>query len=765
MRRRFNASVAAATLIFIGGFLAVGCNGTDGPVFPQLTVGDIAGPDRIDERSFQAYSIEAKGDPSVAYQWTVKPAEAGYFVDSTKSRAVFCPSDVDSDTGIEITVSVLSAYYKPTVKSRNIQVTNVPEDVAVNLSTTEILGPGEVESGSSVTFGVEVIGDTGVKCAWSVDPPDSGTFTHPALRYTNFEAGDTTSEKKALVRVEIVSDHAGPVVKTREITLVPSSGNTEKPNLSVNEITGPGAVKETGTALYSVTASGDAGIVYEWSVDPPYAGWFDSPDSPCAVFTPGLNEPLRIHQPPNYDIHYCPDSGPTGPMEAPDVTTPGSAVIGVKVSSQSCGPVVKTRQVGILNDDPIVGWVEAPDEIMENSEVNFSIELKNFSNPIVSPLAHLHWTCDPQYAGTFHVKTGDQPNDWADNVTDYYLTSHCSSTVVFRASEVTQDTPVFITVFYVIENLPDLLTDDDWTILSSKALLILNNDSSVFDAYCREPFWWCNETEIVGPTEVVETHKHAFYFSVPIGDDTDNYQWSYEVINDPEHAMPDFNEKLPVPLINFIDTMTESGELTRKTVELFTGDVQLETWVLISVACAEGDFDFPVCIRSLPNPCWKVEPQKPRYYSWHDDEGPCPPQEPEEPSTLNPAFEPYGATPPLYFKTGDIVRLFAIITSFKVQPGDMLQCKWECYPPDTVHFWGDQPYLYPQEDLWRNFPPKECSDEEDPGCGSEYIIPDEGESIPWVEMTILTGSTFEVILKIDSDSCGSKEIVWLFQPQ
>jgi hypothetical protein len=768
MKRCFNAPVAAAVavamLVLISGFLALGCNSTDGPTFPTLTIGDIAGPDQIDERCLQAYSIEAKGDSSVTYQWTVKPAEAGYFVDSTKARAVFCPSEIATDTSVQISVSILSAYFKPAVRNKNIQIKNVPQDTTVNLSVTEILGPLTVEGGSSVTFGVEVNGDTGVICAWTVDPPDSGTFTHPALRYTNFEASKVASEKKALLRVEIVSDHAGPVVKTREITLVPSTGDDNKPSLSVNEITGPAAVKETATALYSVTASGDTGITYEWSVDPPDAGWFDSPNSPCVVFTPGLEESRKIHHPPDYDIHYSPDAGPTGPVEALDVTAPDSAVIGVKVTSHSCGPISKTRQIGIINDDPIVSWVEAPTEIMENAEVNFSIMMKNFAGPLISPQAHLYWTCDPPCAGTFHVKTGDSQDDWSDNVTDYYLTSNFASTVTFRASEVSEDTPIYISVFYVIDNLPGLLTDDEWIILTSKSAKILNNDSSVFDAYCKEPFMWCNETQIVGPTEVVETYKHAFYYSVPIGDDTDSYQWSYEVIDDPVHSMPNFNSETPDPLVIFIDTITEEGELTGKTVEMFTGDIGIETWVLLSVSCSKGSFDFPVCIRSLPSPCWKVEPQKPRYYSFQDIGGPCPPQEPEQPSTLNPAFEPYGATPPFYFKQGDILRLFAIVSSFRVQPGDMLECKWECYPENTVHFWGDQPYVLPQEDLWRNFPPKECSDEEDPGCGSEYSIPDAGESIPWVEMTINTGSMFEVILTINSQSCGSEEIAWVFSP-
>ena len=48
------------------------------------------------------------------------------------------------------------------------------------------------------------------------------------------------------------------------------------PSLIVGPLTGPDTVTEFGTAQFSISAEGDTGIMYQWAVDPPGAGYFST---------------------------------------------------------------------------------------------------------------------------------------------------------------------------------------------------------------------------------------------------------------------------------------------------------------------------------------------------------------------------------------------------------------------------------------------------------------------------------------------------------
>ena len=86
-------------------------------------------------------------------------------------------------------------------------------------------------------------------------------------------------------------------------------------SLIVSEIDGPDNLNENTEASYSVTASGDTGITYQWTVEPADKGSFNPPNTASTIFTAG------------------------------DVTVNTWVTLRVTVDSTNCDPIARTKNV------------------------------------------------------------------------------------------------------------------------------------------------------------------------------------------------------------------------------------------------------------------------------------------------------------------------------------------------------------------------------------------------------------------------------------
>lgn len=250
--------------------VAIGCNGGGG----ALEIGPIEGPSLIAENSSMEFSITVSGDAGISYAWAVEPSSAGSFANQTSPTATFNSTSVDGHLDAVIRVTVRSGRYGPEVRSMEIEIREIG-----NLSVLEIDGPDDVEENTASEFSIKAEGDFGIEYEWSCDPPVAGTFTSLNSDKTHFRAAYVGSDLPVTISVTVTSDSFGPVTRTTGISV------RETEVLEAGEIEGPSLIEEKFPVQYGVEASGDSGITYLWTVDPPSAGSFDDPTSPNPVFT------------------------------------------------------------------------------------------------------------------------------------------------------------------------------------------------------------------------------------------------------------------------------------------------------------------------------------------------------------------------------------------------------------------------------------------------------------------------------------------------
>jgi hypothetical protein len=678
--------------------LLYGCAGGNGPVFPDLTVGQISGPDRLLDSTFPVYTLNIQGDAAVSCEWSVTPETAGYFANVAGHSAMLCPCQVTADKSITIKAVVRSDYRDDVTRTFDAVVCCTPAQPPGELTVSEIMGGQTVAGNSWVTYGVEVTGGSNVTYAWSVDPQSAGTITHPTSRYTNFAASMTDVERSAVIRVAVNSVNSEEVIRTMIITIVPPDEQTT--GLSVGNIIGPGSMVEESTAPFSIVAQGDGGIEYQWSVDPPGAGTFDAPWSPSVNFT-------------------------ASPVND-EYTNSISAELRVVIRSDNHEPVTKSRRVAILETEQIVMWVDAPTEILENQVANYAIDLDPYYYPNIDPPPY-RWECDPIWAGTFMVAQG------TDNEPDYYITSVYSTEAVFRAAEVQEDVTATISVFYYNE------------FIDSTEVLIMDDMGKPPDSHWYEP------SGIAGPTQVIEAKEDVFYFKIQMGDPSWAYDWSVALVDDIDNGMPWMGQyAYPGTLQPIRD---EYDEWNWQTMEFIANNFEAREWLQIISEYEGGEETLLTCVRPVLYPCLFVTEIFPaRWYSYYPS-GPFPPEEPQDPWFNQPQFNKYGKDPKV-IRAGDIVRLFVWIDSYR--PDDaLLRVSWETEPPGAVHFWGDGPYeLADREELWLETFDR-IPDEEHPQLrGSHYYIQGGGLMIlNWVEMTCRTDEQFDIVLTVESMVC------------
>ncbi len=119
--------------------------------------------------------------------------------------------------------------------------------------------------------------------------------------------------------------------------------------LVVGSIHGPSAVTEKTSAQYTVTATGDTGITYQWAVNPPSAGVFQNQTSNTAT------------------------------LVAAEVSADLPAVIHVSVQSDNYGPVVKKKPITVTDvhfgdSGSLSVWeIEGPSEVFVYEQPSYSI--------------------------------------------------------------------------------------------------------------------------------------------------------------------------------------------------------------------------------------------------------------------------------------------------------------------------------------------------------------------------------------------------------
>jgi len=237
-----------------------------------LWVTDIFGNAEMDEETTESFSVLAGGASGIAYEWSVVPVEIGVFSAPDSESTDFTAESVDEDTLIELNVTVTSTNYPEITKKKEVTINEIPD-----LVVGQINGPDSVREDDNAFFDIEASGDTGITYQWYVDPPGAGLFTSPQGESRVFTAGAVESDTEVEIQVFVMSDSYGPFLRVKTLTIIDG--------FWVDEIEGPGTVIEEAPGSYSVGAGGDTGITYQWSVDPPQAGEFDSPTSAETWFT------------------------------------------------------------------------------------------------------------------------------------------------------------------------------------------------------------------------------------------------------------------------------------------------------------------------------------------------------------------------------------------------------------------------------------------------------------------------------------------------
>jgi hypothetical protein len=338
----------------------------------QLVVGEIEGPATVLENSETDFHINASGDTGITYLWEVEPPDAGDFENEDTDSAIFTSaSATGGNVEATLSVTVESDHYSAKIRTLDIEI----EDVDA-LIVSEIVGPSEIPEDTSVEFTVTSGGDTGITYLWECIPSSAGTWTNEDERIATFHAIEVSEDLPATIRVTVSSDNYADEVRTKEVEI-------QDIVLEVGPILGQTTVHEDDSVTYSVIASGDSGITYEWLVYPDTAGSIDNPDQASIEF----------------HAAYVGEDLP--------------ATLRVVVNSDNYGPTARDLDITVLDDVALtVGEIEGYEEIDEGNTTQYSIAATGDSG-----ITYL-WEVDPISAGSFDVTNEELVNFTASGIDD-----------------------------------------------------------------------------------------------------------------------------------------------------------------------------------------------------------------------------------------------------------------------------------------------------------------------------------------------------------
>ncbi len=208
-------SVQFTTAVLLAGLLAVGCGGGGN----KLIVGNISGPDSVDEGVWAQYEVDASGDSGITCQWSVDPAGAAEFDKTDGLKVKIKPVEVSGDTMVVLGVMIVSDKDGPVVREKDVTILDVG-DHGGNLLVGAIQGPLSLDSAETGAYSVSASGDTGITYQWSCEPVNAGAFDSPTSASTDFTAASVTQDIDISIRVEVNSDNGGPVTKSLVVLIM-----------------------------------------------------------------------------------------------------------------------------------------------------------------------------------------------------------------------------------------------------------------------------------------------------------------------------------------------------------------------------------------------------------------------------------------------------------------------------------------------------------------------------------------------------------------
>lgn len=200
--------IASALVLF---FTLIGCGGGH-----ALIVGDIQGPDALDENASAEYSVTATGKGAVTYLWAVTPPGVAALSDDDKATVSLSASAVTSDTQVILRVIVVLGDNNPEVRMKTVLVNDIGQG-GEKLEVDEIEGPSLLKEGEAGSYGVQARGDTGIKIEWRCDPEYSGFFSKPDSEATAFTPREVSEDTDITISVVVNSDRFGPVSRTKKV--------------------------------------------------------------------------------------------------------------------------------------------------------------------------------------------------------------------------------------------------------------------------------------------------------------------------------------------------------------------------------------------------------------------------------------------------------------------------------------------------------------------------------------------------------------------
>lgn len=112
---RFTALALTTALIIL---TITGCIGT------RMVFNGITGPDTVVENSSATFSIEVEGETPDLYQWAVEPSDSGTIENESSPTCTFHTAEIDSDTAVNIRVTIKSPHDGPYVVGKEVIIIN-----------------------------------------------------------------------------------------------------------------------------------------------------------------------------------------------------------------------------------------------------------------------------------------------------------------------------------------------------------------------------------------------------------------------------------------------------------------------------------------------------------------------------------------------------------------------------------------------------------------------------------------------------------------
>lgn len=248
----------------------------------------------------------------------------------------------------------------------------------------------------------------------------AGTVSPPCLQYDLYGGFRADATVNTLILGNGTVNYDGNLLNVREHVVNGSYGNCPDDggcNLLVGNITGSSQIVGGDTGSFSVTASGDTGITYNWFSDPT-DGYFDNGTASTATF-----HALAVDSTKTFDV-------------------------GVEVDSVNCEKVTKHFSVTVtkFTCSYTVGLIEGSEMMLGGQSRGYSIMMQNYSTQAVS----FRWSVDPSSAG-------------------YFLRTD-TKIVEFFANSVSSETPVTLEV--------DVESDDCGTVTKTKEVTVSDQEGT-----------------------------------------------------------------------------------------------------------------------------------------------------------------------------------------------------------------------------------------------------------------------------------------------